>query len=311
MVPFSKCPYICQNLLIEEYRVLSRPNWLSVREQLGQTPILEGHIHGESPLFVERYMYQTGERVVSGLDCMALLNQFGGGTVHEGQQNQRRSQNLPTQSILVPRGVPTHWYYTGPVDFVVFYFLESDSDVTANLELLVESRGQPLSFSDQLTGAAAQQLVSELYKGQGADQGYMGRLAALMLEQSYRLLTTPCSVNISPRYAHFSRLQAVLNQIHQNLAGDLSVDALANYAGVSSAHFRRLFQEAVGMPVHRYVLATRLEQARRLLTLSEMPIAHIAQECGFSSQSHLTVSFRTIHAVTPAQFRARLASRQQ
>ncbi|MNP55787.1 Transposon Tn10 TetD protein [compost metagenome] len=103
----------------------------------------------------------------------------------------------------------------------------------------------------------------------------------------------------------------MLNQIHQNLAGDLSVDALAGYAGVSSAHFRRLFQEAVGMPVHRYVLATRLEQARRLLTLSEMPIAHIAQECGFSSQSHLTVSFRAIHAVTPAQFRARLASRRQ
>ena len=290
---------------------MQRPYWLSVREELGQTPILEGYIHGEIPLFAERYMYQTIERTVSGLDCTALINQFGGGPVHEGQQNHWRSQNLPTQSILVPRGVPTHWHYTGAVDFVVFYFLEGNSNTTANLELLAESRGQPLSFSDQLTGAAAQQLVSELYKGSGADQAFMARLATLMLEQSYRLLTTPCSASISPRYAHFSRLQAVLNQIHQNLAGDLSVDALASCAGVSPAHFRRLFREAVGMPVHRYVLATRLEQARRLLTLSEMPIAHIAQECGFSNQSHLTVSFREIHAVTPAQFRARLAGRRQ
>ncbi|MDA8486268.1 AraC family transcriptional regulator [Pseudomonas resinovorans] len=253
-------------------------------------------------------MFQAIERTVSGLDCTALINQFGGGPVHEGQQDRWRSQNLPTQSILVPAGVSTHWHYTGPVDFVVFYFLGGESEITARLELLAESRGQPLSFSDQLTGAAAQQLVSELYKGGGADQPYMSRLAMLMLEQSYRLLTTPGSLNISPRHAHFWRLQAVLNTIHQNLAGDLSVEALASCAGISPAHFRRLFREAVGMPVHRYVLSTRLEQARRLLTLSEMPIAHIAQECGFSSQSHLTLSFRTIHAVTPAQFRTRLAS---
>lgn len=290
---------------------MQRPYWLAVREELGQSPILEGYIHGEAPLFAERYMYQTIERTVSGIECTALINQFGGGPVHEGQQGHWRTQNLPTQSILVPRGVPTHWHYSGPVDFVVFYFLDGSSGTMANLELLAESRGQPLSFSDQLTGAAAQQLVSELYKGSGADQVFMGRLASVMLEQSYRLLTTPASVNISPRYAHFSRLQAVLNHIHQNLANALSVDVLASCAGVSQAHFRRLFQEAVGMPVHRYVLTTRLEQARRLLTLSEMPIAHIAQECGFSSQSHLTACFRSTHAVTPAQFRARLAGRRQ
>lgn len=311
MVPFSKCTYICQKMLIQECYCLLPQSWFTVPEQLGLTPILSGHIHGAIHLYVERYMFQTGEIAVPGIDCMAMLNQFGGGTVREGLQNHRRSQSLPTQSILVPRGVPTHWHYTGPVDFVVFYFLESDSDITDNLELLAESRGQPLSFSDQLTSAVAHQLANELYKGSGADQAYMTRLVALMLEQSYRTLTTPCSVSISSRHAHLARLQAVLNKIHQNLSGDLSLDTLADCAGVSSAHFRRLFQEAVGMPVHHYVLATRLEQARNLLTLSEMPVAHIAQECGFSSQSHLTAAFRAAHAVTPAQFRSRLASRPQ
>lgn len=68
----------------------------------------------------------------------------------------------------------------------------------------------------------------------------------------------------------------------------------------------RVLTMRLGMPAHHYVLATRLEQARNLLTLSEMPVAHIAQECGFSSQSHLTAAFRAAHAVTPAQFRSRL-----
>jgi len=44
--------------------------------------------------------------------------------------------------------------------------------------------------------------------------------------------------------------------------------------------------------------------ARKLLTQSNLPISRIAEECGFSSQSHLTASFRSAHSVTPALYRA-------
>jgi AraC family transcriptional regulator len=60
----------------------------------------------------------------------------------------------------------------------------------------------------------------------------------------------------------------------------------------------------MGMPPHRYIMSTRLEQGRKLLSMSSMPISRIAQECGFTSQSHFTASFRAAHAVTPAAFRA-------
>jgi len=131
----------------------------------------------------------------------------------------------------------------------------------------------------------------------------MDRLAGIMLEQTFRVLTTPASGGINPRHVHFSRLQAALNHIHEQLTDDLSAEALAARAGVSVAHFRRLFNDAMGTPPHRYILSIRLEQARNLLTMSAMPIARIAQECGFSSQSHLTACFRTAHACTPAEYR--------
>jgi AraC family transcriptional regulator len=51
------------------------------------------------------------------------------------------------------------------------------------------------------------------------------------------------------------------------------------------------------------VLAARLEQARKLLTMTTLLISRIAGDCGFSSQSHLTASFRTAHAATPAEYR--------
>jgi AraC family transcriptional regulator len=279
------------------------PVWMQVRRQLAHQPIVAGAIAGPNPLFAERYLFQDIERTVSGLRCTGLVTQFGGSRVREGEPGQWRSMNLPTQSLLIPRGVPTRWHYSGAVDFAVFYFHAGGDTVLANLEALARSRGAPLTFSDPLVGAAALQLVEELQKGAGADEGFMERVAQVMLEQTYRALVAPGAVGISPRHVHFARLQAVLNLVRDDLAGDLSVARLAASVGLSEAHFCRIFREATGVPPHRYVLAARLDLARNLLTRSTLPIVRIASECGFSSQSHLTASFRSAHSVTPARFR--------
>lgn len=280
------------------------PVWFQVRRQLAHQPIVAGAIGGPNPMFVERYLFQDIERTVSGLRCTGLVTQFGGSRVREGEPGQWRSMNLPTQSQLVPRGVPTHWHYSGAVDFAVFYFQGEGDAVMASLEALGRARDAPLPFSDPLVGAAALQLVEELQKGAGADEAFMERLVAVLLEQTYRVLVAPGSKGISPRHVHFARLQAVLNLVRDDLAGDLSVARLARSVGLSEAHFCRVFRDATGVPPHRYVLGARLDLARKLLSQSTLPISRIAEECGFSSQSHLTATFRAAHSATPAQYRA-------
>ena len=288
---------------------MAGPVWFKVRRELAHEPIVAGRIPGAAAIFAERYLYQDIERTVSGMASNALVVQFGGGRVREGDAGYWRSMNLPTQSLLVPAGVPTHWHYSGTVDFAVFYFLAGGSSVMQRLNVLAESRDAPMHFSDPLVGAAALQLVSELQKSHGADAGYMERLADVMLEQTYRALVTPGTRGISPRHVHFSRLQAVLNHVHASLAADLSAARLARRAEVSRAHFCRIFRDATGVSPHQYVLAARLDLARKLLTQSMLPISRIAEECGFSSQSHLTATFRAAHSTTPAQYRAHFRQR--
>jgi AraC family transcriptional regulator len=283
---------------------MAGPVWFKVRKELGHQPIVAGRVSGTTPLFVERYLYQDIERTVSGMDRAALVVQFGGGRVREGERDHWRSMNLPTQSLIIPIGVATHWHYSGTVDFAVFYFLGGGSSVMHGLQVIAESRDAPVPFSDPLVGAAALQLVGELQKAHGADVGFMERLASVMLEQTYRALVTPGTRGINPRHVHASRIQAVLNHIHGNLAADLSADRLAKRAEVSLAHFSRVFRDATGTSPHQYVLAARLDLARKLLTQSTLPISRIAEECGFSSQSHLTASFRAAHSTTPAQYRS-------
>jgi AraC family transcriptional regulator len=278
--------------------------WRQVQKDLKTRPITEGMIGGAAPLYAERYLLSSIEKSVSGLSGTALATQFGGSRVQEGDASRLPANVLPSQTLLVPANCPTHWQYSGPVDFAVFYFPDRMDGVQDRLRLLAESRGEPLLFGDVLVSSAALQLVNELHKGAGADERFMAMLAPVMLEQIYRVLTTPETGHVNPRHIHFARLQVVLGYIHEHLRDDLSAQVLADQAQVSLAHFRRLFQEAMSVPPHRYILAARLEQARKFLTMTTLPIARIAQDCGFSSQSHLTERFRAAHASTPAEYRA-------
>jgi AraC family transcriptional regulator len=286
--------------------------WQRVQKDLNSKPITEGVIGGAAPLYAERYLFRSIERSVSGINSVALVAQFGGSRVQETGAGHRPSNVLPSQTLLVPSNCPTRWQYSGTVDFAVFYFPDHMDGIQDRLRLLTESRRELLLFGDALVSATALQLVNELHKGTGADERFMAMLAPVMLEQCYRVLTTPETGGINPRHIHFARLQTVLGFIHEHLAEDLSAQLLADRAQVSLAHFRRLFQEAMGAPPHRYILAARLEQARKLLTTTTLPISRIAGDCGFSSQSHLTASFRAAHAATPAQYRAHIdASRSR
>ena len=134
----------------------------------------------------------------------------------------------------------------------------------------------------------------------------MARLAEVILEQTFRVLTASNASVIQPHNVHFSRLQKVLLHINAHLGESLPSHELAELAGVSESHFRRIFLDAVGLPAHRYILGRRLAQARKLLVMSDIPISVIADECGFYSQSHLTKCFQATHAIAPAAYRRQI-----
>lgn len=282
------------------------PVWARVRKDVGMQPLTEGPIGGDAPLYVERWVYQATKVDVSAINCPVLVTQLGGARVKEGGDRRWRSSTLPSQSILIPARTATSWHYSGPVDDVAFYFLDPQHGVQQRLSRLATMHGAPMPFADALVAAAARQLVDELHNGGSADEGFMARLAGLMLEQAFRALTTSNTVGIHPQHVHFSRLQKVLRHINANLTDTLTNAELAEVAGVSESHFRRIFLGAVGMPPHHYIRNRRLARARKLLALSDLPISMISDECGFYSQSHLTKCFRATHAVPPAVYRRQM-----
>jgi transcriptional regulator GlxA family with amidase domain len=53
----------------------------------------------------------------------------------------------------------------------------------------------------------------------------------------------------------------------------------------------------------QFQLGKRIDHAKRLLTESELAVADIAVQLGFSDQAHLTKVFRQIAGDTPAAWR--------
>jgi AraC family transcriptional regulator len=100
------------------------------------------------------------------------------------------------------------------------------------------------------------------------------------------------------------RLKLVLDYIEENLAQSIALRQLAGLAGTSARHFERAFRQALGVPVHAYVVSKRIARAQDLL-LSEpgLSIEEIAVRTGFSSSSHLSATFRRQTGCSPTAFR--------
>jgi AraC family transcriptional regulator len=95
------------------------------------------------------------------------------------------------------------------------------------------------------------------------------------------------------------RLRQVLSFIEEHLADDLSLERIADVAGISATHLKVVFRGSMGLPVHRYVIHRRVERAKTLLMETDSSVAEIALAAGFSHQSHMARHMRRILGVAP------------
>lgn len=83
----------------------------------------------------------------------------------------------------------------------------------------------------------------------------------------------------------------------------LTVAEMARTVGLSESWFSNVFKQTMGMTPLQWQLAKRVEHAKKLLIESDMTIAAIAAQIGFSDQAHFTKVFRQIAGDTPAAWR--------
>lgn len=104
----------------------------------------------------------------------------------------------------------------------------------------------------------------------------------------------------------FDELHAWLGD-HLGSAG-LTVEALAERAGMSPRNFARLYKEKTGRTPAKALEMFRLEAARRMLEDSDRNVTQIARACGFGDEERMRVTFLRNLSVTPRDYRRRFSA---
>lgn len=99
-----------------------------------------------------------------------------------------------------------------------------------------------------------------------------------------------------------------LDYIAANYTEAISLEDVAEAAGLSTFRIAHLLKENTGKTALQNIHYLRVQEARRLLETSDMSCTDIAYETGFGDQSYFIKQFRKWMGITPAKYRKSLRS---
>jgi AraC-like DNA-binding protein len=106
------------------------------------------------------------------------------------------------------------------------------------------------------------------------------------------------------------RIRRVAASMRAETRRGAALDSFVKEAGLSRAHFFRLFESAFGVPPKVYLNVVRMEQAVDAVLNQSASVCAISDQLGFAEPAHFTRFFRNHAGVGPREFRSvsRLAS---
>lgn len=99
------------------------------------------------------------------------------------------------------------------------------------------------------------------------------------------------------------RILRVLTYVHDNPAGDLSLDQLADVAAMSRFHWHRVFRAMTGETCAQAVRRIRLQMAAVKLVQSDQSIDRISAQCGYDNVQSFSRAFSESYGQRPSLFR--------
>jgi AraC family transcriptional regulator, transcriptional activator FtrA len=106
-----------------------------------------------------------------------------------------------------------------------------------------------------------------------------------------------------------ARLSDLLAKVRASPDRSITVAEMARMAAMSKRTLHRRFLETVGEAPASWLIGIRVDLARELLEVHDVPMEELARLCGFSSVAVLRHHFRRRLRVSPSQYRAQYGRR--
>ncbi|GAB3655932.1 GlxA family transcriptional regulator [Ramlibacter alkalitolerans] len=111
------------------------------------------------------------------------------------------------------------------------------------------------------------------------------------------------SAYLAAQTAARSNIRQVQDHVLAHLDADLSVPRLAAHAGMSERNFARVFRAETGMTPAEFVEQARIDEARRLMQGSALPLKRLAANIGYANTDAFRRAFLRRLGVGPSEYR--------
>jgi AraC-like DNA-binding protein len=310
---FSKLLEVANRLRFEPH---------NIREQLDRTGHYEIELSAEFPFVIKLFHY-TSHKYTRGLTWHERLELFLplDGLAHfiMGQQEVKLGRgdllvvdNLKLHTVLDFARFDTRVIV---ISFMPEFVYSLGSPVHDYAFLLpfyskLETEPHVLRASDELAAPVYQALVPLLqcYFQLSEARYFQAGCKAFFLEILYYLTqrfqgSDVLRSEFLRQQQRSQRLRKLLDHISRKYMERISVSDAARLANMSQAAFMKLFKQVAGMTFVAYMTRVRLTQALPLLRQTDLSIADISSEVGFSDQSYFDRRFKRQFGLTPVQYR--------
>ena len=248
----------------------------------------------EAGTFYARERFVT-ER--SHKDAYLVFYTLGGAGIieQEGQsvtlgQNQALLMDCRTPQRYVTDPVRHHWYH-------LWAHVNG-----AGADAISQAMGLPKLQPVSLPLADVKPIFETIFENM-KKEGYIESLTTSLAVD--RLLT---SIALAPdsrgSFVEFDAVSVARRYMEEHYAEDLHVDDVAREAAISTSQLIRLFKRQLGTTPHSYLLRYRITQAKELLAETTIPVATIARQVGFASESNFSYRFGEMCGQSPSAYRA-------
>jgi AraC family transcriptional regulator len=285
---------------------------LELQQRLNKSLVSSSQSLGWSGVLVQQYQYQRSATVCE-MEIPALSDHWLNLPLGNPAQLTQKRDNCSHESIIhkghsifTPAGQPSYWRgEASDTDETMLHIHlnpELVRQVAQTSELARIDLVNCFSKHDLRLHQIAMLLLSELKSDGIMGQLYVESLTYVLVIHLLRnySISTP---QIAPQHNGLTAMQLrqTIDYIQTHLDQNLSLAQIAESINISPTYFARSFKRATGTSPHQYVIQQRVERAKVMLKTTDLAIANIAFQVGFSSQSHLTQHFKRLTGSTPRQ----------
>lgn len=277
--------------------------------QMGwQTPLkwkARSHALPRSPVTVDHYIAGDSELInmetTGTMFTMYLTRQVKVELRMEGRGWATMHLRTPLTFVAPGFGFSGRW--STPIEWVTVHF---DPTWLAQSGLQPNAPRSPVvpryDLSDDLLMQVVRAIHEDAFAGMPQGPMYAEALGAAALRRMAYL-----ELRRRPReYSHAVTMQKAIEYIQGNFQDELTLAMVANavdYPG-DLYSFIRSFKKANGLTPHQYIIESRLQAARNLITSGQCSITKAALACGFATPSQFSATFRKRWGVPPSALKA-------